>query len=175
MPVKLPYLIESGESNGGRRTVLRAWFHAGASVQPHFHTEFEETFRITEGEMLIEVDGNQQVLKAGDSIKIPPRAVHSFSMLSLSVAEIILKPAHPGFEQAMAVLAGTQKDDTFQTGLLEDMNLVQMAIIADLTNTTYVGETGQLLLDFYNKTGEMISGIKTQWIEKYCKILTEKK
>jgi quercetin dioxygenase-like cupin family protein len=170
MSVKLPYIIESGESNGGRRTVLRAWFHAGASVQPHFHTEFEETFRVTEGEMLIEVDGKQQVIKAGESIKIPPKAVHSFSVLSLSVAEIILKPAHPGFEQAMAVLAGAQKDDTFQTGLLEDMNLVQMAVIADLTDTTYVGETGQLLLDFYNKTGEMISSVKTLWMEKYCKI-----
>ncbi|MGV3632327.1 MAG: cupin domain-containing protein [Bacteroidota bacterium] len=170
MSKKSPHVIESGESNGGTRTVIRTVFHAGASVQPHFHTEFEETFRLTGGEMLLELEGKQLVLTAGESIKIPRNAVHSFIVLSLAVAEIILEPAHENFEQALDILAGTAKDDLFQPGLLDDMNLVQMAVIAGLTNSNYVGDTGQMLQDFYNKTGEMVEEVKAEWIKKYGKI-----
>ncbi|MCE3296060.1 MAG: hypothetical protein K0R65_1774 [Crocinitomicaceae bacterium] len=169
MSGKAPHIIESGESNGGKRTVIRCFFHTGASVHPHYHTKFEETFHITGGEMLVTLDGKQQIVSAGESIKIPRKAVHSFSILSLAAVEITLEPASPGFEQALAILEGTAKDELFQTGTLDDMNLVQMAVAADLTNSTYTGETGQMLLDFYNKTGEMVNEIKEQWIRKYAK------
>ncbi len=119
--------------------------------------------------MLVSLDDKQFIVTAGESIHIPKKTVHSFSVLSLLAAEIILEPASPGFEHALAILAGSEKDGLFQVGLLEDLNLVQMAVIAELTDSTYVGETGQMLLDFYNKTGEMIHDIKAEWLAKYIK------
>lgn len=170
MKNKAPEIKESALHNGGNRTVIRSFFHAGAAVQPHYHTEFEETFHVVEGEMLVQLDDKVEVLFKGQAIKIPKRTIHSFSMLSAGVLEISLMPGSPSFEQAIAIIRGTQADDLFQPGVLDDMNLVLMAVTAELTNSMYIGETGQLLLDFYNKTGEMISEVKTQWMEKYCQI-----
>ena len=169
MSTKAPHIIESGEENGGKRTVIRCFFHTGASVQPHYHTEFEETFHVTGGELLVTLDGEQQIVPAGESITIPRKAVHSFIVLSLTAVDITLEPASQNFELALRVLDGTSRDQLFQPGLMEDMNLVQMAVAADLTNSTYTGDTGQMLLDFYNKTGEMISEVKMDWIKKYDK------
>lgn len=49
---------------------------------PHLHNRFKEVFLITEGEMEFFVNGVTKILKAGDSIDIPPNTVHTFKNIS---------------------------------------------------------------------------------------------
>ncbi|MDQ8185755.1 cupin domain-containing protein [Pelagicoccus sp. SDUM812002] len=44
----------------------------------HTHTKQYEIFHIIEGTFLFQKDGEQVTLKNGDSISIPPGAVHTF-------------------------------------------------------------------------------------------------
>lgn len=161
-------IIENSKETGGKRTVIRSLFHAGAAVQSHFHTKFKETFRVIEGEMSLEIDGKRIMLIAGESITVQKKAIHSFSILNLSLVEITLEPASPSFEQSIEIIKGTAEDDLLQPGIMDDMNLILMAITADLTNSKYMGETGTMLKYFTKKKSAMIKECKAQWLEKYC-------
>lgn len=46
---------------------------------PHFHNSLKESFLIVEGEMEFFINGEIRVLKAGESIDIPPNTLHTFS------------------------------------------------------------------------------------------------
>ncbi len=46
---------------------------------PHFHNLLKESFLIIEGEMEFYVNGKINIIKAGESIDIPPGAVHTFA------------------------------------------------------------------------------------------------
>lgn len=46
---------------------------------PHLHHNFKESFLIIEGEMEFFVNGKTMVVKAGESVDIPPLTLHTFS------------------------------------------------------------------------------------------------
>ncbi len=46
---------------------------------PHFHNSFKESFLIIEGEMEFIVNGDTTVVKAGESVDIPPKTLHTFA------------------------------------------------------------------------------------------------
>ena len=46
---------------------------------PHLHYNLKEAFIIVEGEMEFFVNGELKVLKAGESIDIPPNTLHTFN------------------------------------------------------------------------------------------------
>ena len=46
---------------------------------PHLHNSFQESFLIIEGEMEFMVNGDTMVVKAGESVDIPPKTLHTFA------------------------------------------------------------------------------------------------
>ena len=46
---------------------------------PHLHNSFKESFLIVEGEMEFFVNGDTMVVKAGESVDIPPKTLHTFA------------------------------------------------------------------------------------------------
>ncbi len=46
---------------------------------PHLHNSFKESFLIIEGEMEFFVNGSTRVVKAGESLDIPPMTLHTFA------------------------------------------------------------------------------------------------
>ena len=45
---------------------------------PHFHQGYNEVFLVVEGEMNFVVDGEPRVVKAGESVDLPPNTLHTF-------------------------------------------------------------------------------------------------
>lgn len=45
---------------------------------PHFHNTFKESFLIIEGEMEFMINGEIKIVRAGESVDIPPRTLHTF-------------------------------------------------------------------------------------------------
>lgn len=45
---------------------------------PHFHNSYKETFLMIEGEMEFMVNGETTIVKAGESVDIPPKTLHTF-------------------------------------------------------------------------------------------------
>ncbi len=46
---------------------------------PHLHNSFKESFLIIEGEMEFMVNGDVMIVKAGESVDIPPKTLHTFA------------------------------------------------------------------------------------------------
>lgn len=46
---------------------------------PHLHHSLKEVFLVTEGEMEFMVNGTTRVVRAGESVDLPPGTVHTFS------------------------------------------------------------------------------------------------
>lgn len=49
---------------------------------PHLHNSFKESFLIIEGEMEFMVNGATTIAKAGESVDIPPKTLHTFANIS---------------------------------------------------------------------------------------------
>ena len=49
---------------------------------PHLHNAFKESFLIIEGEMEFMVNGDTTIAKAGESVDIPPKTLHTFANIS---------------------------------------------------------------------------------------------
>lgn len=46
---------------------------------PHLHNSFKESFLIMEGEMEFFINGSLRLVKAGESVDIPPKTLHTFT------------------------------------------------------------------------------------------------
>jgi mannose-6-phosphate isomerase-like protein (cupin superfamily) len=49
---------------------------------PHLHHSYKEAFLIVEGEMEFMVNGETRIVRAGESVDIPPGTLHTFSNVS---------------------------------------------------------------------------------------------
>lgn len=56
--------------------VLFASYPAGTSIQPHHH-DTENVGVITQGELILTLDGNETRFRPGDWYHVPARAVHA--------------------------------------------------------------------------------------------------
>jgi quercetin dioxygenase-like cupin family protein len=52
------------------------WGANGSAPPPHFHPAQDERFEVLEGELTALVDGEERVLRAGDTLDVPRGAVH---------------------------------------------------------------------------------------------------
>jgi glyoxylate utilization-related uncharacterized protein len=64
---------------------------------PHFHNSYNEVFLVTEGEMEFMINGEIRVLKAGDSIDLPPKTLHTFGNKSNSTCKWVNIHSPKGF------------------------------------------------------------------------------
>ena len=64
---------------------------------PHFHNSFKESFLIIEGEMEFFINGKIMVKKAGESIDIPPKTIHTFANKSDKLCKWINIHSPKGF------------------------------------------------------------------------------
>lgn len=64
---------------------------------PHYHSNYTEVFLITEGQMEFVVDGKITILKAGESVNLPPKTMHTFNNKSNSVCKWVNIHSPKGF------------------------------------------------------------------------------
>lgn len=131
--------LVSAEETGGEYAVGLGIFTTGNDGPPrHFHVGYEEAFRVVAGEFVIEQDGEEYRLSAGDEHVVPADAVHTFRNVGddVGAVETTARPAartgevimtlfglahegklnaagQPGFMQGMAMTAGMADDTVF--------------------------------------------------------------
>lgn len=106
----------------------------------HYHTLFEETFEVLEGELFIGKDIMTTTLKPGESITVPIGSVHFFKNKTdfNCRIRITLNQGNTDFEDAMSIYYGLKKD-----GLISNAGvpkkLADMAIFIQLNNSKMTG------------------------------------
>ena len=168
---KVGHVAESCRTNRGKRSVVYAVFSPGASASTHFHTDFDETLEVTEGELIVWIERKKHRLTPGDRVAIPRGVRHRFKNKSGAFAKAIvtLEPGHRGYEQNIAILRGLQADgkleeirnptpETIPTGL----------VLARLSNVNLTGLTllmSKLLRRLYS--GEQVDQRQKELLAKY--------
>lgn len=75
----LGHKITSHETSGDFDLMVAETPSKVQGPPPHVHNNFKESFLIIEGEMEFMVNGDTKILKAGESLDIPPNTLHTFS------------------------------------------------------------------------------------------------
>ena len=81
-------VILTGDDTAGRMSVVEMRVPPGGGPPPHRH-DFEETFRVMEGEVEFTFRGEKVVAGAGETINIPANAPHSFKNTSAGPARLL--------------------------------------------------------------------------------------
>jgi quercetin dioxygenase-like cupin family protein len=68
----------------------------GAILPEHSHPH-QQLVYLLEGELLLEMSGQQQIIKAGDSLVIPSDAKHKVTAITAAVALDIFSPAREDY------------------------------------------------------------------------------
>lgn len=96
---------------------------------PHFHHTYHESFVITEGEMEFMMDGEIKVVKAGETINIPPKTLHTFSNKSDHPCKWVNLHSPKGFIKFFSRIGIPIKEEQAQK------RSVDPAIIDEVINT----------------------------------------
>lgn len=79
-------------------TIARLWLRKCALVPAHAHAN-EQVTMLESGSLRFVLDGQEQVLRAGDMLRIPPYASHSVEALEDSVATDLFTPPREDWQR----------------------------------------------------------------------------
>ena len=88
----------SGNDTDGRFCVIDMHVPPGGGPAPHRH-DFEETFSVLEGEIVVTFRGTKSIVKAGETINIPSNAPHQFHNASSGPVRLLCICSPAGQEE----------------------------------------------------------------------------
>ena len=83
-------------AHGGRMMMVKVYFQKGARGAVHSHPH-EQVSYITKGSFEVEIDGEKQILKKGDSFYVAPAIPHGVLALEESTILDIFTPQRKEF------------------------------------------------------------------------------
>lgn len=78
-----------------KQSLAEATLPAGGQTERHYHKVSEELYFITEGEGVMELDGDTSEVKPGDAILIPPGSWHQITASSGGALKLLCCCAPP--------------------------------------------------------------------------------
>ncbi len=72
-------ILDRSNAPVANQSLAEATLPAGGSTQRHYHKLSEEFYYILEGSAVMEIDGGEREVAAGDAILIPPGAWHTIT------------------------------------------------------------------------------------------------
>jgi quercetin dioxygenase-like cupin family protein len=96
------------EDTEGKMSIIYSVVPAGSGIPVHIHSQEDETFEITEGELEITLDGQIQILGKGDMVFMPKNVPHGFKAVKDTQMWVTLVPggAEKMFEEFAALPPG---------------------------------------------------------------------
>lgn len=91
-------ILLTGADTAGRFSIVEMRVPPGGGPPPHRH-DFEETFRVIEGEVEFTFRGEKVVARAGATVNVPANAPHSFRNTSGAAARLLCVCSPAGQEE----------------------------------------------------------------------------
>ncbi len=161
---------QTAQSTNGRMSTLQVKLMPRGGTPMHYHTEFAETFIVTEGILTITLRNRIVHLRAGEKFVVEKKQWHRFSneLLKPVLFTTIIEPGSTGFENALRILyglAGAYKTDA--RGI--PRNPLALAVVSRISNMHVEGPAIVMLPVFavlYFLA--LVVGYKRSLIRKYC-------
>lgn len=132
--------LETAAETNGQHSLMEVEMGNNGGAVLHYHHGFSETISCIEGELEVIVNHKTKVLRAGQSVTIPPRVSHTAYNRSDDKCRCVLeiRPGHRGFEQALQITYGLVNDGLCdKRGLPSDR--LAMAWLFTLSDSTVAG------------------------------------
>jgi quercetin dioxygenase-like cupin family protein len=170
--------LRTSEQTSGKLSLLEVELSPGGGVAPHFHTRFSETFTAVEGQVSILLEQQVHVLEQGASLRAELGQLHRFFNASKEIIrfQVALSPGDTDFENALRAGYGLASAGKTNSKSIPK-NVLELAILADWSNTVMPGMTARLVKPVFN---QLLSLAKKRQVDKrllkaYCqKHLTKK-
>jgi quercetin dioxygenase-like cupin family protein len=91
-------ILLTGRDTAGQFCLIDMHVPPGGGPPPHRH-DYEETFSVLEGELVVTFRGSTSVLRAGETANIPANAPHQFRNASTQAARMLCIAAPAGLEE----------------------------------------------------------------------------
>ncbi len=91
-------ILLTGKETAGRFCLIDMHIPPGGGPPPHRH-DFEETFRVLEGELEATFRGAMVTVRAGETVHIPANAPHQFRNASTQPARVLCIGSPAGLEE----------------------------------------------------------------------------
>ena len=89
----------TSEATGGAFILFEEHSQRGKATPLHTHPDVEESFYVLEGEVLMEIDGEQQTASVGAFVAVPKGVPHAFTVTSeTAVVLTLITPGAPALE-----------------------------------------------------------------------------
>ena len=86
---------------------------------PHLHRSFKESFLIIEGEMEFFINGDIQIVSAGESVDVPPNTLHTFSNKSDKPCKWVNIHSPKGFRDFFETMGVSENEEKAQEKSLD--------------------------------------------------------
>jgi mannose-6-phosphate isomerase-like protein (cupin superfamily) len=96
----------TGAETGGKYTVVEITCPPGAGIPLHVHVREDEVFHVLEGVFEFTIDGNSEMLTAGDTLRASVSVPHSFCNKTNVPARLLAIATPAGIEAMWQELAG---------------------------------------------------------------------
>ena len=163
--------LKTAEETNGRQTVVEVDLMPNANGTPmHYHESITETFTVIQGELVLEVDKKQVLLKKGETVSVKTNINHRFFNPTRQFIkfEVVLSPASAKFEQGLRIAYGLACDGECN-GQGLPRKLSHLAILFDMGESRLPGIMS-MIMPFLNKLAAKArkNGVEEQVVAKYC-------
>jgi quercetin dioxygenase-like cupin family protein len=124
-------IVLDGDATGGALALLTLRMPPGAGAPPHRHNRETETLLVREGELTVELGGEERLLGPGEAAFLPQGSLHGFRSDGGAVVDVIAVPA--GLERFFRVLCS--EDPSAPPPADEDVRAAQEAAGLDFSGT----------------------------------------
>jgi len=101
-------ILLDAAATGGALALMTLHMPAGAGAPPHRHTKEAETLLVREGELRVQLEGEERVLGPGAAVFLPLGSLHQFQSDGGAVVDVIAAPA--GLEEFFRVVCSEEPD-----------------------------------------------------------------
>ncbi len=104
-------VLKSHDDTNGEYLLAQLEVAPGGGNELHYHTSFTEKFSVIDGQLNVSLNGDEKVLKVGESAFVPKLAHHRFynTTDAYVTALVELRPAR-NFEKAIRIGYGLARD-----------------------------------------------------------------
>lgn len=132
--------VHTAQSTNGKKTVVDIHLEPKGGLNLHYHKDFEETFEVQQGELMVQIGKKKKKLVPGEKVTIKRNENHRFYSDSEKPTKFrgTLIPAHEGFEKSLAIVYGLASDRLLnKKGIPKSFR--HLAIIATMSGTNLPG------------------------------------
>ena len=101
-------ILLDGSATDGALSLMRLRMPPGAGAPPHRHRLEAETLVVVSGELRVELEGHERVLREGEAIHLPVESLHAFRSDPGAVVDVVATPA--GLEEFFRVVCTAEQD-----------------------------------------------------------------